>query len=114
MGVLGAYSNPETQERLRRLVEKLGRLAASDASSTPTTRQDRRLRSGVLAQAIMRVLEDSVEPMRVRDVHAMVDQQLDQPVSMSAIKTWLARHAAGNQAVVLRVGRGRYRSVQHT
>jgi hypothetical protein len=108
MGVLGAYSNHDTQERLRRLAEKLDCLAASGASPSPTTRRDRRLRSGLVPEAIVRVLGEAGEPMRVRDVHAVVEQLLGQPVSPSAVKTWLARHAVGDRATVMRLGRGRY------
>jgi hypothetical protein len=108
MGVLGAYSNHETQERLRRLAEKLDRLAASGASPRPTTRRDCRLPSGLLPEAIMQVLGDAGKPMRVRDVHAVVEQLLGRPVSPSAVKTWLARHAVGERATVMRLGRGRY------
>lgn len=108
MGVLGAYSNHDAQERLRRLAEKLGRLAAADASPRPSMRRDRRLRSGLLPDAIMRVLNESVEPVRVSEVHVLVELMLDQRVSKSAVKTWLARQAVGDQALVMRLDRGRY------
>lgn len=108
MGLLGCYSNPEIQERLRRLSEKLERLAASNATPRPSARVDRRLRCGLVPKAIMRVLSESVEPMRVRDIHTEVEALLGQTVSPSAVKNWLARHAQGDQAVFVRLGRGRY------
>lgn len=109
MGLLGAYSNSDTQERLRRLSEKLDRLAVSDAPPRPSVRRDRRLRSGLVPSAIMRVLAASVEPMRARDIHAEVEELLEQPVSPSAVKNWLASHVRGDRAVCVRLGRGRYR-----
>jgi hypothetical protein len=50
--LLGSYSNPEIQGRLRQLSEKLERLEASDAAPCPSGRQDRRLRGGLVPGAI--------------------------------------------------------------
>jgi hypothetical protein len=109
MGLLGAYSNPQVQERLRRLSDKLDRLAASEAAPRASIRLDRRLRSGLVPKAIMEVLTASVEPMRVRDIHAEVEELIGQPVSPSAVKNWLTKHAGGGQSLFVRLGRGRYR-----
>ena len=80
MGLLGSYSNPEIQGRLRRLSEKLERLAASDSAPRPSGRQDQRLRAGLVPKAIERVLADSSEPMRARDIHAEVEELLGRSV----------------------------------
>jgi hypothetical protein len=56
----------------------------------------------------MRVLGESVEPMRVRDIHSEVETIVGQPVSPSAVKNWLASHTGGQQALFVRLGRGRY------
>jgi hypothetical protein len=69
MGLLGCYSNPEIQERLRRLCEKLDRLAASNAAPRPSVRRDRKLRGGLVPKATERVLAESGKAMRARDVH---------------------------------------------
>jgi hypothetical protein len=111
MGLLGCYSNPEIRGRLRRLSEKLERLAASNAALRPSARVDRRLRCGFVPKAIMRVLNESAEPMRVRDIHAEVEALVGQHVSPSAVKNWLARHAQGDEALLVRLRRGRYRLV---
>jgi hypothetical protein len=108
MGVLGAYSNPEIQERLRRLAEKLDRLAASDAVPRASTRMERQLRGGLVPNAIMRVLRDPAEPMRARDIHACVERLLCRPVSRSSIKNALARHARGDGTPLVRQSRGLY------
>jgi hypothetical protein len=52
IGLLRCYSNSEVQERLRRLAEKLERLAGSDAAPRTSVRHDQRLRSGVVPKAI--------------------------------------------------------------
>jgi hypothetical protein len=59
----------------------------------------------------MHVLAASVEPMRVRDIHAEVEGIIGQPVSPSAVKNWLARKAQGEQPLSVRLGRGRYRLI---
>jgi hypothetical protein len=111
MGLLGCYSNPEIQGRLRQLSEKLDRLAASNFAPCSSARVDRRLRCGLVPKAIMQTLSESAEPMRVRDIHAEVEVLIGQAVSPSAVKNWLARHTRGDQALFVRLGRGRYRLV---
>lgn len=76
MGLLGCYSNPEIQGRLRRLSDKLERLAASDAAPRPSSRRDRKLRGGLVPKAIASVLADSNRPMRARDIHVEVEELL--------------------------------------
>ena len=59
-------------------------------------------------EVIMRVLSASVEPMRMRDIHVEVEALIGQPVSRSWVKNWLANHVRGDQAPLVRLGRGRY------
>jgi hypothetical protein len=106
--LVGALSNHEIHDQLRRLSAKLDQLAASNARPRPSARADRRLRSGLVPQAILRVLSESVEPMRMRDIHTEVERKLGQPVSTSAVKNWLAGHTGGEQALFVRLKRGRY------
>jgi hypothetical protein len=108
MGLLGCYSNPEIQGRLRRLSEKLERLAASNAPR-PSARRDQKLRVGLVPKAIERVLADSGEPMRARDIHAEVEEMLGMSVPASSVKNWLAKQIQDQQLQVVRLGRGRYR-----
>jgi hypothetical protein len=63
----------------------------------------------LVPKAIVRILNESAEPMRVRDIHTEVETLLGQTVSPSAVKNWLARHAQGEQALFVRLERGRYR-----
>jgi hypothetical protein len=109
MGLLGCYSNPEIQERLRRLSEKLDRLAASDAARRPSVRRDRKLPSSLVPKAIECVLDDSGGPMRARDIHAEVEELLGMSVPVSSVKNWLAKQVQDQQPRVVRLGRGRNR-----
>ena len=109
VGLLGAYSNPEIQRRLRQLSEKLDRLAASNAAPRHSGRQDRRLRGGLVPKAIEQVLHEAIGPMRARDIHAEVEELLGRSVPASSVKNWLAKRAHGDHPRVVRLGRGRYR-----
>jgi hypothetical protein len=59
----------------------------------------------------MQVLNGSVEPMRVQDIHAAIEELIGQNVSSSAVKNWLSSHARGEKALFVRLGWGRYRVV---
>jgi hypothetical protein len=109
MGLLGAYSNPEIQGRLRQLSEKLDRLAASNPARCPSSRQDRRLRGGLVPKAIEQILHEAIGPMRARDIHVEVEQLLGRPIPPSSVKNWLARQVRYKQPRVVRLDRGRYR-----
>ena len=111
MGLLSSYSNPEVQGRLRRLSEKLERLAASDAAPRPSGRQDRRLRGGLVPKAIERVLREASGPMRARDIHAEVEELLGRSVPVSSVKNWLAKRVQAGDRRLVRLDRGRYRLV---
>jgi hypothetical protein len=108
MGLLECYSNPEIQGRLRQLSDKLERLAANHAAPRPSARRDRKLRAGVVPKAIERVLADSGEPMRARDIHAEVEELLGASVPASSVKNWLAKQVQDQQSQVVRLGRGWY------
>jgi hypothetical protein len=109
MGLLGCYSNHEIQERLRQLSEKLDRLAASNAAPRTSARRDRRLRGGLVPQAVVSVLRDAYGPMRVRDIHADVEERLGRTVPASSVKNWLAKQVVSEASRVVRLDRGRYR-----
>jgi hypothetical protein len=111
MGLLGCYSNPEIQGRLRRLSEKLDRLAVSKAVPQRSARNDRRLRGGLVPKAIEQVLNQAAGPMRARDIHAEVEDLLGRSVPVSSVKNWLAKHAYGETPRLVRLDRGRYRLV---
>lgn len=107
MGTIGTLSN---RERLGRLADKLDRLAASDAQPRPTVLESGR-RCGATSEAVMRVLADADEPMRMCEIHAAVEALLGEMVPRSTIKNCLANNSRGNGALLVRLGRGRYRLV---
>jgi hypothetical protein len=109
MGLLGSYSNPEVRERLGRLSKALDRLATDKAALRPTVRQGRKLRNGMVPRAIQKVLTDAAGPMRICDIHAAVEDLLDQPVPTSSVNCWLTKSIRDGHPSVIRLERGRYR-----
>lgn len=107
MELIWAFSNPDVQERLPRLKAKLDQIAARGRSPKPAT-PTRSLRVGDVSAAIMQVLGESVEPMRMCDIHIEVERVRGQPVGRSAVKNWLANNVRGDAAPLIRLGRGRY------
>jgi hypothetical protein len=99
---------PETQEQLRRLSEKLDLLAAKGSAPGPLSSFGPKAMERIGPRGHYAVLSESVEPMRMKDIHAEVERELGQLVSRSAVKNWLANHVQGDQALFLRLGRGRY------
>jgi hypothetical protein len=59
-------------------------------------------------KAVVQVLADRGEPMRVKDIHAAVEASVGEPVSWSSIKGALADHASGSSRRFVRIARGRY------
>jgi hypothetical protein len=59
-------------------------------------------------EAIVRVLADRAEPMRVKDIHAAVEATLGEPVATSSVKTALIANASGPSPRLVRVAPGRY------
>jgi hypothetical protein len=114
MGLLGSYSNPESQRRLRRLADELDRLATQDSPPRYSQRQDRKLRNGLVPRAIQQVLADAEEPMRVRDIYAAVQDRLGMRVPVSSVNAWLSQNAKGKRPMVVRLGHGRYRLLGET
>jgi hypothetical protein len=108
VGLFGTLSNREAQARLRQLSEKMDQLAASEAKPRSSTHTRRRLKPGLIPEAITRALAESVEPMRVRDIHAAVEELLGYSVSSGSVKNWLAKNAQGERPLFVRLARGRY------
>jgi len=62
----------------------------------------------VLETAI-RVLEQTGDPMQVREIHAAAEQLAGEPLLWKSVKAALAVNAEGEEARFERVERGRYR-----
>jgi hypothetical protein len=109
IGLLGHYSNQDLQVSLARLARKL---AAVRTGGRPrrrlTTCRQRPRRPGWVLRAIVGVLADHGEPMRVKDIHAAVETALGESVAAPSIKTALIANATGPSRRLVRVAPGRY------
>lgn len=107
--MLGAYSNQDFRGSLARLAKKLATVRASrEPRREPTTCRQRPRRPGWVLDAIVNVLADRGEAMRVKDIHVAVEAMLGQPVSSSSIKTALIANATGSSSQLVRVAKGWY------
>ena len=101
--------NPEIQERLGRLADKLDKIASRSDPQRVSGRVDQHLQGGLVPRAIMRVLAESVEPLRVQTIHEGVELVIGRSVSHSTIKNALARQVRSGDGRLVRLERGRYR-----
>lgn len=108
MELLGALSNQAQQERLQQLADKLDRLAASKAQPRPSARVDQRIRSGVVLQAVARVLATAKRPLRACEIHRAVSTLLKQPVPYGTVKRSLSGGIQGPKPRFERISWGRY------
>ncbi len=106
-------SNQEVQSSLGYLAKKLARLRASDAPSRAiTSRRRRARRPGWVLDAIVQVLADRAGSMRLGDIHAAMERQLGQSVSMESVSWCLRMGVRGLDPPFVRVARGRYALVE--
>ena len=77
----------------------------------PLTEVDRRplrRRQGTLLSAVITVLERASCPLRVREVHAAVEELYGEPVPFSSVNEALSSHAHGDGGRFRRVRYGTY------
>ena len=104
MELSGALWNLYNQERLPKLAALHRRLLAQPPV-TEVVRRPLRRRQGVLLDAVTIVLELAGCPLRVREVHAAVEELYGERVPFSSVNEALSTHADG--------GRGRFRRVRY-
>lgn len=106
--LLAALAAQEARSGLSRLAEKLAGLRASDAQPRAiTSRRLRPRRPGWVVDAVREVLAEA-GPMRLRDIHAAMERQLGQPVSIESVGWCLRMGTRGLDPRFIRVARGRY------
>lgn len=112
-GLLAALAAQEARSGLSRLAEKLDGLRASDAQPrTITSRRLRPRRPGWVLDAVVRVLGDRAGPMRLMEIHAAMERQIGQSVSIESVSWCLRKGARGLDPRYVRVARGRYALVE--
>jgi hypothetical protein len=106
MELSGALWNPYVQGRLPRLAalhkRLLARLPETGVVGRPLRRQ------GALLEAVTTVLEHAGCPMRVREVHAGVEELYGERVPFSSVNEALSTHANSDESRFCRVRYGTY------
>ena len=112
MGLTGALSNPGVTTRLQCLTARdwhkarPRRTIAHDPS-------DGRRRFGTVRDAIIHVLAEADSDLRVKDIHAGVEQLLGSSVSRSSIKNYMRKGCVSRHTPLFEnPARGRYRLVR--
>ena len=112
MELTGALWNLSNQGRLPRLAALHKRLLASVPETEVVGRPLRR-RQGALLDAVTTVLERAGSPLRVRQVHAAVEELYGEPVPFSSVNEALSSHANGYGGRFRRVRYGTYDMAGH-
>ena len=107
MELSGALWNLYNQGPLPRLAALHARLLAR-ISGTEVVGRPLRRRQGALLDAVTTVLERASRPLRVREVHAAVEELYGQPVPFSSVNEALSSHANGDGGRFRRVRYGTY------
>ena len=104
----GALLNRDVQENLGRsteLVQRLGQLPAVEAAKWPALAR----RSGLVRNAVIRVLAASEQPLRAREIHAAAQRLAGEPLSWHTVKDSLFKSSCRPDVPIERVSHGRYR-----
>jgi hypothetical protein len=107
MELSGALWNLYNQGRLPRLAALHKRLLARMPETGVVGRPLRR-RQGALLEAVTTVLELAGCPLRVREVHAAVEELYGERVPFSSVNEALSTHATGDRGRFRRVRYGTY------
>jgi len=88
--------NPRLQVELPRLAQLRAQLAGSETAPGRLDRPLRR-RQGSILEAVTNVLEQAGRPLRVRAVHAAVEELLGTAIPFSSVNEALSTHAGPDQ-----------------
>ena len=99
--------NPRLQVEIPRLVRLCEELAERNTAESPPHRALRR-RQGSVLEAVTNVLEEARQPLRVRNVHARVEELLGPHIPFSSVNEALSTHASGEDQRFRRVQYGVY------
>src|SRR5207244_2788377 len=94
----GQDSKPPLGPAMADVRTKVAGLGPVDTSGKSRTYERRRRPWGQTAKAVSAVLVDS-GPMRACDIHAAVQAALNDPISRSSVKNYLAAGASGSYPI---------------
>ena len=91
VGLVGRLSNRDLPALFQRLTARDWKQAVRRHSSARGVAPDGRRKFGTVRDAIITVLEQASDELRVRDIHAGVEKLLGEPVSGSSVRDSLRK-----------------------
>ena len=111
MELNGASSNPLASKKtlqMGNLAELKDELLRRDAAAPEPSLNRYGLRQGAILESITRVLQSAARPMRMRDVHSLVEEMLGVEIPRSTVNAALLVHTRGRDIRFRRVQYGVY------
>lgn len=102
----GALSNPSNWDEWDRFRKFLDTILTKSRRGRKKT--EPLARAGDIKAAVIRSLELTDQPMRLRDIHAACEEHLGKSVRYETVKDCVHKHSRGPSPLFMRVGRGRY------
>lgn len=102
-------SNPQVTILFQRLTGRVSQQDPCPAQRLPVGAPDGRRPFGVVGDAVTDALTHARAALRVRDVHAHVEQILGGEVSRSSVRSFLHRRSRGRTPMFERIARDSYR-----
>ena len=109
MVLTGRLSNHDLTTLFQRLMTRDWRQVDRPRSGTNGVAPDGRRKFGSVRDAIVQVLAEAGGELRVRDIHASVEEVLDGPVSPSSVKDFLRKGCRRRLPLFEYCGRRGYR-----
>src|SRR5438876_10403712 len=95
MVLRGRLSNPDFKDLLRSLTNCKGGKVPARQPKPPAGSPDGRRKFGSVGGAIVAVLAEAGAEMRLRDIHAQVEQTIGGSVSLFSVADFLLRRSKG-------------------
>lgn len=108
MVLRGLLSNSEFQALLQSLTRRRGRKAPAKPAKEKVPTNGGRRKFASVSDAVLAVLRESGEEIRLRDIHVQVENRLGGPVSRYSVADSLRRRCRGRRPLFRRLGYGRY------
>lgn len=112
MELAGQLSNQSVKGSWGKLATTLARLRDGEATDRPVPQPRNIRRQGEVRGVITHLLAAADQPMRAREIHRAVEQELGTEIPWSSISNCLRRNSIGPRARFRKVSLGRYEGVR--
>ena len=109
MVLRGRLSNPKFEDLLQSLISQKRRKGPAKRSKPRAGSPDGRRSFGSVSGAILKVLAETDGELRLRDIHAGVERELEGKVSLYSVADYLAKRSRPPKPLFVRTRYGHYR-----